>query len=613
MAFLRNPTFKLFWGDGKTPELQIKIIKLIMISGQSSKKKVTSMLNANNYPDISDAMDDLLSKGFIKLSCRIKTTGRNPERFYKITERGLRAILEVKLDQDEFWRAITLLCISSKKQVRESEFRNYYHKFESGFIGHFNVQGYFFLTPLFDIIVDQWLLQNHNDSHSISISQKIIECLAINGPSTIQNLAKETGTKEKDLVNDLKNYLVQNDDDNSQKSYLSTNTLSKSSIIYNIGKKKDLFNDFILHTLIVANETSDSGVVYELTLFGVMLVIAIISYHFTGMDTYRNPEDEVNNDSIEFTIRPKLFYDNRPHKKYYDAIVRKYKNKVPLVFGKWDFLKSTLGTMLYDGFDFLTHKSSRSDTVDSSIWSFGSKEFYDDIKALTRNAIEKLQPIYLAGVSVSSEYKKCQPWIANDSRMIPVYNKLRELREILKYADIAFIVQGLRSGNPLPDELKYKELYTTNDIKNIENIFRDEISFLFYMSLITIVLPASYKKKYPLRKVEDTERGFRLNIYPEDEEETREVFSLGTPRERLMTILAKDKEIKQWFSTWIDGIIKYRGKVLDKMSEFYNEIQADERVKQASIKHGKKDKIISYPEEYNVSKICSDFDFVYDY
>ena len=126
---------------GTPAELQIKIIKQIIISGQLSKKKVTSLLNSNNYPDVSDAMNDLLSKGFIKFSEKIRTSGQNPEKFYKITEKGLRAIL--KLFQDEFWRAIMLLCISSKKPVNEAEFLEYYHKFENDFIGHFDIQGYF--------------------------------------------------------------------------------------------------------------------------------------------------------------------------------------------------------------------------------------------------------------------------------------------------------------------------------------------------------------------------------------------------------------------------------------------------------------------------------------
>ena len=85
--------------------------------------------------------------------------------------------------------------------------------------------------------------------------------------------------------------------------------------------------------------------------------------------------------------------------------------------------------MLYDGFDFLTYKSSRLYTIESSNWSFGTKEYYDDIKTLTRNAMEKLRLILQSGISILGGYIECQPWIQNDSRMSPVYKKLGEIEE----------------------------------------------------------------------------------------------------------------------------------------------------------------------------------------
>lgn len=66
--------------------------------------------------------------------------GRNPEKFYKITEKGLRAILEVKIYQEEFWRAIILLCIYGNEPISEAEFEEYYRKFEYDFLGHLDIQ-----------------------------------------------------------------------------------------------------------------------------------------------------------------------------------------------------------------------------------------------------------------------------------------------------------------------------------------------------------------------------------------------------------------------------------------------------------------------------------------
>jgi DNA-binding PadR family transcriptional regulator len=597
-----NPIFKNPWYNGKPPELQIKTLKSIVLSGQLSKKKVTQQLDAN-YPDISNAMDALLAKKFIRLSVKYQTSGRNPEKFYKITEKGLRALLEIRLSAEEFWRSIILLCMSSEKPITQKDFEDHYKKFERNFLGHFNIHGYFFLTPLFDNIVDQWLLlQAQDDSHLVSLSQKVIECLALNGPLTMDKLVQKTaGSKEQDLLKILDNYSIQS---------VSTNIAAQSDT--NINKRK-IYYDFILHTLIVSKEIADVGVIYELSLFGVMLAISIISYHFTGMDTFR--QSSLYNNNNDVMPKLKLFYNDIDQKEYYDIIAKNYKDKIPLVFGKWDFLKSELGAIIYDSFDFLIYKSSRSDNMDKSIWSLGNKEFYDEIQELTYNAIGRLSPIHAFGTIMLREYEECQPWIANNPRIIPVYNKLREIGEVLKYADIAFILEGLRKGDSLPPQSQDRNLYTINDIKNIENIFRDELCFLFYLSLNTVIMPPTYKKSFPQPRLEQG----MIIVPPGFKEAAPEIFRVGSLPKRLIAILAKDKDIKRWFSAWIGGIIEYRSQTSDQMSEFYKKvINSNLRNMEKGKFDSKADKkrattTYYYHEEYDITKICSDIDSVYDY
>jgi DNA-binding PadR family transcriptional regulator len=599
---MRNPIFKNLWYHGKTPELQIKTLKLIVVSGLLSKKKVTHQLTAN-YPDVSNAMDALLAKKFIRLSAKYQTSGRNPEKFYKITERGLRALLEIRLSAEEFWRAIILLCMSSEKPIAQREFEDYYRKFESNLLGHFNIHGYFFLTHLFDNILDQWLLllQAQDDSHLVPLSQKVIECLSLYGPLTIDKLVEKIAeSREQDLLKILENYSIQS---------VSTNIAAQSET--NVNKKK-IYYDFILHTLIVSKEAADVGVVYELSLFGVMLAMAIISYHFVGIDIFRQRTIYNNSDVIP---RLKLFYNDIDQKEYYDTIAKNYKDKIPLIFGKWDFLKSELGAMLYDSFDFLIYKSSRSDNMDKSIWSLGNKEFYDEIQELTYNAIDRLSPIHAFGTIMLREYEEHQAWIANNPRIIPVYNKLREIGEILKYADITFILEGLRKGDSFPHQLQDRNLYTINDIKNIENVFRDELCFLFYLSLNTVILPPTYKKSFPQPRLEQ-----EMLIVPHGfKEAAQEIFRVGSLPERLIVILAKDKDIKQWFSAWIGGIIEYRSQTSDQMLEFYNQVINSNLTNMEKGKfdsNADKKKAATtyyYHQEYDITKICSDIDSVYDY
>jgi DNA-binding PadR family transcriptional regulator len=596
---MRNPIF----GHGKTPKLQINTLESILVSGQLSKMKVTYLLGAN-YPDVSDAMDALLVKKLIKLSDKYRTTGRNPEKFYKITEKGLRALLSITLPPDEFWKATVLLCMVSKKPITQEEFENYYRKFERNFLGHFGIRGYFFLIPLFDTILAQWL-QAHNDPRSISLSQQVIECLAFNGPSIMQKLVEETSAKKEDLIKILNNYSIQSNTRQNSSPYMYTTAAAQSEM--NVDRKQ-LYYDFVLHTLIVNKETT-AGISYELSLFGVMLAIAVISYHFSGEDTYNN----------DVRDKLKLFYNRIDQKKYCDTIARNYKDKVPLIFGKWDFLKSKLGSMLYESFDFLIYMNSRSNSMNTSLWSFGNKEFYDDIRALTYNAIRtRLPNLYALGTITLRRYEEYQPWIRNDPRVIAVYNKCREIGVLLKYAEVVFALQQINNGNYMQDKLEARDLHTINDIQYIEAIFRDELCFLFYLDLNTIFFPSSYKKNSPRSRIEHGEHTIRLIVPRELEEETQEFFRLGSRKARLLAILSKDKDIKQWFSGWIDDIIEYRRQTFDKMFKFYNEIiNSHENITKQPVFNAedKKEKSalrLSY-EEYNMAKICSDIDYVYAY
>ena len=82
-----------------------------------------------------------------------------------------------------------------------------------------------------------------------------------------------------------------------------------------------------------------------------------------------------------------------------------------------------------------------------------------------------------------------------------------------------------------------------------------------------------------------------------------------------MAIFTKDNNIKEWFSTWIEGLITYRKAILNKMSEFNKEV--NESYKNLHYP----DKIESNMEarlyiphmEFDMTKICSDIESVYNY
>ena len=141
-----------------------------------------------------------------------------------------------------------------------------------------------------------------------------------------------------------------------------------------------------------------------------------------------------------------------------------------------------------------------------------------------------------------------------------------------------------------------------DNIEKIELIFSVELCFLFYLNLNTIFFSKSNKD---VVKIENKRPIIPARI--------QEIYQLGSPRQRLMAIFAKDKEIKQSFLGWIQDIIDYRIKTFDMMSDFYKEINELHK-KAVKLRIRKSEPVIEFlHEEYDMSKICSVIHAVYDY
>ena len=140
-------------------------------------------------------------------------------------------------------------------------------------------------------------------------------------------MIKKTGLKEDEIIVILHNHTVQTDLDLSAVN-------SKSQVSSDIDVNKQYYINIISHALI-----SMTGNTYELSLFGVMLVISLIRYHYMEID------------------KDRLHKDMKPN-EYCDLIAKNYTEKLRLIFGKWNFLQEQLGFLLYDSFDFLIYKKS---------------------------------------------------------------------------------------------------------------------------------------------------------------------------------------------------------------------------------------------------------------
>jgi hypothetical protein len=301
-----------------------------------------------------------------------------------------------------------------------------------------------------------------------------------------------------------------------------------------------------------------------------------------------------------------LFYQHIDEKEYIDHIAQNNGDKLPLIFGKWGFLKAQLGEIMsYDGFDFLIFKSHRSDLL-MSIWEGGNKEFYDDIYTLTHNATEILMPVYIYGKDCLERFEAVLPGLISNPRMARVYQKIGSIGNILDYVRFIISLIHLKDYSAI-SESDRNELCESRDIKKIENLFGDEVCLLFYLDLNRIVGYSHPElRQYPILDSKG-----RLVLPPE----TEELYRLGSPKQRLMAILTKDNEIKEWFSTWIEGIIKYRKATLDKMSKFNKEVNESYKNlhSPAKIEDNMEAMLYTPRNEFDITKICSDIESVYYY
>ena len=232
-----------------------------------------------------------------------------------------------------------------------------------------------------------------------------------------------------------------------------------------------------------------------------------------------------------------------------------------------------------------------------SVWNKGSREFYDDIRALASNGRDNLFLLYATGRMILDNFQKY--WsIMNNPRIFPIDRKLGEIWEIVHSADFPRTKENSENRLSFINETESQNL---RRIKTIERVFAEELAFLYYINLNTIGFSIDYMKL-------PTEPG----LFPLTKDQSKQILleqSLGPAKKRLMAILTQDNDIKQWFTERIGDIMHYREQTLNKMSEFYNEILdsskygKNEQNKQSGKASGEGRMIC--PTEFDINKICS--------
>jgi hypothetical protein len=289
---------------------------------------------------------------------------------------------------------------------------------------------------------------------------------------------------------------------------------------------------------------------------------------------------------------------------------------LPLIFGRWNDFKEKFGSLLYDSFNFLISREARFNSINKSIWLGGNKEFYDDLKALAEDTHFKLYPIYIDGLDTMKRFEE-YPNICNSSKIAVVRKKLYEIGEILKYTDIEYGLRATRNGNePIQASLQLHKPHVLNlgpgQAKALEKILKNEINFLYFLNWNTIAF--SKDKRVDENKTTQTIKhpfslisGLTIPI-----RDMQELANLGSPQNRLLEVLRHDKDIREFFSRYLEDIINYRKKTLDNMSKLYRNISKFSQTSKKNnvaiefeqIEH--KNTVYTQEDtEYDIRKICS--------
>lgn len=283
-------------------------------------------------------------------------------------------------------------------------------------MGNFPLRSCFFLGNFFNDVFQKWLPKIAHKYYygyrydKTSPTYRVLEFILLNRGATIKDIIASTQLSEQEVRNILKNYSIRLSD-----TYHYARLYESS---YQSSRSVDVTIDFLNHLIVIPIKGKREGdeeelndgkyEKYELSLLGILLMMG-------GISLMRQQN------IISYPLG------------YYNKIAAGYKEKLPLIFGKWELLKSNL--------DFYSRPSifdhlflDKSEILSLSVLLGGNKEVYDNVKSAALSTINKFFIIYDAGISVlDSEYPK---EFFNSKHYQFILDKLNGIEILLRYSDL---------------------------------------------------------------------------------------------------------------------------------------------------------------------------------
>jgi DNA-binding PadR family transcriptional regulator len=541
----------MFNPNKRRPKLRMEILELIAIDGKMSVSKAESSLKEkHHHPDVWHAFKDLERKEFIE-----KRVDRNPGKgklmsrgrqqiYYKITERGLRVlirdynkIMEKVIDPQTFWKIIMTFCDNSTKEIHLDKVEEFYQLFLGKYLKYSSGHGYSFQLDQFNQMCDNWIQHIVLSSTELILDQIILEVLAIHPGITLAELVNrvaQAGIRTEEVEKTLSYYTPMP----HRPAFIDVYGKS-DGIEY---KKTDW--RFHIHKTIVIKTNAAGNNVYELSLFGVLLVQTVILYNQMNKLQYG------------------LYYNDMLFEDYYDKIASNYQNKLPLIFGKWNLLKKVLRTMSAHNFSIILDGKARSDIMAKSFLEGGNKELYDSVAAVALHSQKQLSELFLKGIpeyfNYISDPDKQPEARKNTAAAFQMLLEVNILLDPWAYDPRSFhdLVKK-EAPSEIIDPRQAEQMSHLYEIDIMEKAFAEEVSFLYFLNLrnnyrFQDVLPMEYYDQKQLYNID-----MKLSL---------------TPMQYLLRILRDDKQMNELFSTCIQDLSKYQEEVLTTINDFYNEI-----------------------------------------
>lgn len=417
------------WYPRKKPLLQIKIMELLATKGMMSKSQAAKLLPDHHYPEIHQAYEGLSEKGRIEIArgpFQIKRGKR--EIFYRISEVGAKALVEVTEDTTRFGNIIIGYCLNQERGVG-SEVKELFSIFLGKYLKYPTIQYAYLLNldPVNDMCL-KWIEDYGPSSNKVSVAQKVLEALVLSPDITLRELVKKAASTRQDVE------------------------IVLSKFVFDFGMEMavgELFlhATFLQHCMIVQSPNKAGIQSYRLSLVGVLVVLTLLRH-----------------------ARGSLFHKEYSVKQYYASIARNYSDLLPLIFGKWKLLAQISDPMPVINLDIILSKELRSGSKEHPFALGGNREYYFAIESIVLQNESKLREV--EGPLVQLLNQASQSHGPVDRAPMPIDSKLGPIVDELMTIN--------HSLNPYYLNLRS---ITSGNMKDFERILGNEISFLYYLSL----------------------------------------------------------------------------------------------------------------------------------